>query len=141
MAVRAQSDEEMRQRDAGFTLPEIIAALAILALALAGIFDALSNGLQRTGQAEATAESVSLAQSLLARVGSEIALLPGTMTGEFPNGYRWRVQVATYGNAEDRRAWPVAAYTITAEVARGESMQRPLAQLTTLRLAPKGPAP
>jgi general secretion pathway protein I len=127
-----------RRNEAGFTLPEIIAAIAILALALGPIVGHVSNALHRTSQAEAMAQAGSLAQSLLARAGSELAIAPGTTTGEFASGYRWRLEVTPYGNAEDQRAWPVAAYSVSVEVMPGNMQERSV-MLTTLRLVPKGP--
>jgi len=125
------------KRESGFTLVEVIVALAIAALALSSFFDVASEGLHRTGQAEAMAEAGSLAQSLLARVGSELPIAPGTTTGESSNGYRWRLQVAPYGEAGDQRAWPVAAYAVSAEITWGAEEQQHSLLLSTLRLAPK----
>lgn len=124
-------------KEAGFTLPEIVVALAILALSLSPLFGLLSDALRRTGQAEAMAEAGSLAQSLLARVGTELPILPGTTTGEFANGIRWRLQMDPYGDAGDRGAWPVAAYTISAEIAWADGVHERSVALSTLRLAPK----
>jgi general secretion pathway protein I len=132
---------ELWRQEAGFTLPEIIAALAILSLALSSLFALLSDGLNRTSQAKRMAEAESLAQSLLARVGSELAIQPGTTTGDFPNGYRWRLKVTRYGDAAEQRAWPVAAYTLSAAVASGQGAQERTVVLTTLRLAPKDATP
>lgn len=124
-------------REGGFTLPEILAALAILALSLSVLFGLLSDGLRRTGRAEATAEAGALAQSLLARVGTELPIEPGLTTGEFPNGLRWRLHMEPYGDGGDRQAWPVAAHVVSAEVAWGDGEQRRSVALTTLRLALK----
>jgi general secretion pathway protein I len=124
-------------RESGFTLVEVIAALAIAALALSSVFDVASEGLHRTGEAEAMAEGGSLAQSLLARLGNELPIARGTTTGEFSNGYRWRLEVAPYGEAGDQRAWPVAAYTVAAEITWGAEEQQHSLLLKTLRLAPK----
>jgi general secretion pathway protein I len=123
--------------EAGFTLVEIIAAMAILALSLGGIFGVLSDGLRRTGQAEAMAQASALAQSLLARVGTELPVRLGTMSGDFSNGYRWRLEIAPYGDAGDSRAWTVAVYTVSAEVSGADGTPR--ARLSTLRLGPKEP--
>ena len=126
--------------EAGFTLLEVVAALAILALSLGVLLGLLSDGLRRTGQAEAMAEAGSLAQSLLARVGTELPIQPGVTAGELPNGVRWRLQMEPYGDAGDRRAWPVDAYVVSAEIAWGDGAQERSVTLTTLRLAPKEPA-
>jgi prepilin-type N-terminal cleavage/methylation domain-containing protein len=126
-----------RHGEAGLTLPEVIAALVILAISLGTLFPLLSDSLRRTGQAEAMAEAGSLAQSLLAGVGAELAIQPGITTGEFPNGYRWSLQIEPYGDGGDQRAWPVAAYTVSAVVAWGDGVQEQSLSLSTLRLAPK----
>jgi prepilin-type N-terminal cleavage/methylation domain-containing protein len=123
--------------EAGFTLPEIIAALLILALSLGGIFGVLSDSLRRTGQAEAMAEAGALAQSLLASVGSELPFRPGTTTGDFGNGYRWRLEIAPYGDGADARSWPVAAYTVSADVVGTDD--KPQVRLSTLRLGAREP--
>jgi general secretion pathway protein I len=128
-----------RGTEAGFTLLEVVAALAILALLLGVLLGLLSDGLRRTGQAEAMAEAGSLAQSLLARVGTELPIQPGVTAGEFQNGARWRLQMEPYGDAADRRAWPVDAYTVSAEIAWGDRTHEQSVVLTTLRLAPKEP--
>jgi general secretion pathway protein I len=131
----ARADEV--SSEAGFTLVEVIAALAILALSLGGIFGVLSDGLRRTGQAEATAQASALAQSLLARVGTELPVRPGTTSGDFSNGYRWRLEIASFGDGVDSRAWAVAAYTVSAEVTGVDG--NPQVRLSTLRLGPKEP--
>jgi|GEM_PF-1069337 len=120
------------QKRAGFTLVEIIVALAILSLCLAVILPAMSDALWRTGQAEAQAEAASLARSLLAEAGSAVPLTDGAATGRFDNGFRWRLHVSPYG-ASNRSA-PVRAYQVTAEVIWDEPQQERSIELTTLRL-------
>jgi type II secretory pathway pseudopilin PulG len=125
--------------EAGLTLPEVIVALGILALSLGGLFGLLSDGLRRTRQAEVMAEAASLTQSLLARVGTELELRPGIATGEAA-GHRWRLEIAPYGDAADARAWPVAAYMVTAEVEQEDTPLRRV-RISTLRLGSKETKP
>jgi general secretion pathway protein I len=128
------------RRDAGFTLVETLAALAILAVALGVLLAVFSDGIRRHGQAEQLAIATLEAQSLLARLGVDIPLKAGTATGTLPRGLHWRLHVDRYGDAGDRKAWPSDAYQVVVEVlsedgGRGE----PLARLVTLRLGPKEP--
>jgi general secretion pathway protein I len=121
---------------AGFTLVEIIVALAILALSLNVILPAISDALWRTAEAEAQAEAASLARSLLAQAGSAVSLNNGAAAGEFENGFRWRLQVTPYGSAD--QAAPVRAYRVAAEVVWGEPSREQSLTLSTLRLGANG---
>jgi len=123
-------------RQAGFALVEVLAALAILALSLSVLFAVLSDGVRRTSHAEKLAEATLQAQSLLARVGSEIALKPGVTTGQLSDGSRWQLSVEPHGDAGERRAWPVGAYKVSAEIAWNDGQERSLT-LATLRLGAK----
>jgi general secretion pathway protein I len=120
----------------GFTLVEIIVALAILALSLNVILPVISDALWRTGEAEAQAEAASLARSLLAQAGSAVPLPDGTAAGQFENGFRWQLEVTPYGGADP--AVPVRAYRIVAEVFWDDPRQQRSLALTTLRLGANG---
>ena len=123
-------------RRAGFTLVEIIVALAILALSLSAILPAISDALWRTSEAEAQAEAASLARSLLAEAGSAVPLSNGSATGQFGNGFRWRLQVTPYGGAAQDAA--VRAYKVMAEVSWDDARSEHSVALTTLRLGANG---
>jgi general secretion pathway protein I len=121
-----------RLESAGFTLVEIIVALAILALSLNAILPAISDALWRTSEAEAQAEAASLARSLLAQAGSAVPLRDGAAAGQFENGFRWRLNVTPYGAAA--QLTPVRAYLVAAEVSWDDARQERSLVLTTLRL-------
>jgi general secretion pathway protein I len=123
--------------EAGFALIEVIAALAILALSLGVLLSAISDGIWRTGQAERMAEAGSLAQSLLAKVGTEVPVQQGQTAGELADGFRWRLRMEPYGDTVDRQQWPLDAFAVSAEVSWGDHGQEHSVALTTLRLAPK----
>jgi general secretion pathway protein I len=116
----------------GFTLVEIIVALAILALCLDVILTAISDGLRRIGDAEAQAEAASLARSLLAQAGSAVPLNNGAAAGQLENGFRWRLSVSPYGAAN--QLTPVRGYLVSAEVSWDDARQERSVALTTLRL-------
>ena len=124
------------KRRAGFTLVEIIVALAILALSLNAILPAISDALWRTGEAEAQAEAASLARSLLAQAGGAVPLHNGAAAGQFDNGFRWRLQVTPYGGSD--QTMPVRAYKLVAEVSWDDARAERFIALTTLRLGANG---
>ncbi len=126
--------------EAGFTLVEVVVALAILALSLSVLLNVISNGIRQTDSARRMAEAGSLAQSLLAKLGTEMPIQEGQTSGEFPDGFRWRVRAERYGDAEDRQDWPVAAYAVSVEALWGDASAERLVALNMLRLAPKGPS-
>jgi general secretion pathway protein I len=82
------------RRGAGFTLLEVVVALAIAGLALVGLFQAGSTGLLATDTAARAEEAVERAQSHLAAVGRDAALTVGQFTDDDGGGYRWRLGVA-----------------------------------------------
>ena len=119
----------------GFTLIEVIAALAILAFSLSTIFALISNATKQMNEAVKLAEATSVAQSLLARTGRETPLRVGRSTGDLPGGLRWQLQTEPYGTETDRSSWPVNAYLISVEVG-WDARAKPVV-LTTLRISTK----
>ena len=87
-------------RSAGFTLPEVVVALAIAAVALVGLFQAGSGGLFAVDTAARVQEAVQRAQSHLAAVGRDAALVGGDFTDEDGGGFRWRLQVRPVGSRQ-----------------------------------------
>lgn len=132
--IRQVIQKSQRDEAAGFTIIEVIAALAILSLALAVLFSTMSDGFYHQGRARILAEATSLAQSVLARAGTEFPLQPGEKKGKEDNGLRWTLSIAPYGSPMDRKNWPVEAYEIVAEVFENERSGEPVLALTTLRL-------
>jgi prepilin-type N-terminal cleavage/methylation domain-containing protein len=128
---------QRRRNDDGFTLLEVIVALAILAFSSSIVFGVISNGLWRTRQAETGAQADLLVQSLLAKVGAEIPLREGQATGQFA-GFGWRLRIERFGDATDRQQWPLSAYTVMAEVMwHDASEEKRSVTVKTLRLGPR----
>jgi general secretion pathway protein I len=78
---------------AGFTLLEVIVALAIAGLAFAALFRAGGTGLFAVDTAGRLEEAVARAQSHLAAVGRDAALLQGDANGDDGDGYHWWLHV------------------------------------------------
>lgn len=131
---------DRRDRERGFALIEVIAALAILALALGVLLDTISGGVLRSDRARRLAEATATAQSLLAKIGSEMPMAPAT--GELTGGLRWEVRVEPYGEAGARADQPVSAAVVRVQVSWNDYAQDSVT-LTTLRLgsARFGPGP
>jgi general secretion pathway protein I len=127
--------------NSGFTLVEVVVAIAILALMAGVIFRVNSDSIRNVHRADALANASTLAQSLIAKVGTEIPLREGETRGQSGAGLQWRVQMKRYGDAADRAQWPLAAYTVTAEVTLRDGPDTQPVALMTLRLGPKETAP
>jgi general secretion pathway protein I len=84
---------ECAPRSGGFTLLEVVVALAIAAVALVGLFQAGTGGLFAVDTAARAQEAVQRAQSHLAAVGRDAALVQGDFTDDDGGGYRWRLRV------------------------------------------------
>jgi prepilin-type N-terminal cleavage/methylation domain-containing protein len=121
----------------GFTLIEVLVALAILALTFTFAYRAISGGLDRLfsdGQAE---RAVLLAQAQLARVGHDIALVDGTTDGRDPSGFSWQITVSPYGSGQG----VLAGHRVVVAVAWRAGLWVRQVQLETVRLGPADNSP
>lgn len=83
-----------RGRDTGFTLLEMLIALAIAGLAIGALFHGGIAGLTATRTAARYEEAVERARSHLAALADAGLLAPLDATGDDGGGYRWRHRVA-----------------------------------------------
>jgi general secretion pathway protein I len=81
----------MRQR--GFTLIEIVVALAILGVGLIVIIELFAGGLRLGRTSEEFSKAVSLARMKLEEISLDPILQEGSETGEFDKDFRWQVTV------------------------------------------------
>jgi type II secretion system protein I len=89
-------------KSAGFTLIEVLVALAIAGLGMALLLAATGAGIDNSTEAARHVQATSLAQSRLAQVGRTLPLKNGEYDGEEGNGFRWHVHVgapAVHGTA------------------------------------------
>jgi general secretion pathway protein I len=120
----------------GFTLVELLVALAILTIALAVLFGAISSSLDRTRRSRDEAVASSLVQSLLTRANVG-PVAPSDANGAYSNGFRWHLSVKRYGAAADAKAWHMSAYQVRATVSWPQGER----SLSSLRLVPPPPKP
>ena len=124
----------------GFTLLEVLVSLVILAGALTVMFQIFSRTLDTTSDAKSRTTATSLAQSLLARVGSEMPLKEGESSGEFDDGFRWRLRMTAYDPDHFGQKSVARPYEVSVTVSWNARGTRRNVQLSTLRLATTGAA-
>ena len=78
---------------AGFTLIEVLVALAIAALGLSLRMAATGSGLQNATVADQYIQATGRAQSRLALVGRTVPVRKGDYSG-IEGGFRWHIQIA-----------------------------------------------
>jgi general secretion pathway protein I len=110
-----------RTAASGFTLIEVLVALAIAALGLGFLMLAAGTGLGNSGLADRTIEATRLAQSHLAQAGVTVPLRPGEQSGDDGGGYSWRVRISqplTHTGAPSATApqLPLGLYTVEVTV-------------------------
>jgi general secretion pathway protein I len=120
----------------GFTLVELLVALAILAVALGVLLGAISDSLDRVRRDRSDGTALALAQSLLDRAGTERPLVPGISEGDAAEGFHWSLDVTSYGSSADSKAWGITAYLVRATVRWKDGATLRARSLLALRLVP-----
>ena len=85
--------ERKRSSIGGFTLLEVVVAMAILGLGLVAIMELFSSGLRLARLSEDYSKAVSLARTKMEEVRIADQLAEGEEQGEFDKYYRWKVGV------------------------------------------------
>jgi general secretion pathway protein I len=134
------------QREAGFTLVEVVVAFAILSIVLLTLFGGISTALVGDGRAEFTRGALRLAKAELETAGVGTPLTPGVTVGRFENGMEWRLTVQPYALVSPNDAAPAYWVEITVRPPSGSSRpslmstlaehlaSTPSVTLTTLKL-------
>ncbi len=104
-----------QQRTRGFTLIEMVIALAILGISLTVLFSAFENSLSRTRHDARLSEATLLAESLLSRAGTEWPLGTGAHTGEWQS-FAYELSDEPVPTPQGRTAYTVRTTTVTAAV-------------------------
>lgn len=81
------------RRSRGFTLLEVLAAIALLAIAFAIGLSALGESAHNASRATALDTAVQRAQSLLAAQGLTAPLRNATLSGKFEDGKAWTLKI------------------------------------------------
>jgi prepilin-type N-terminal cleavage/methylation domain-containing protein len=93
------SGERHHRIQQGFTLIEVVIALALLGLVLAALSQGLRGALIGNNKAGTLQTALSLAESRLAVLGTTAKLEPGTQSGT-SGGLTWTASVEPYGEPQ-----------------------------------------
>ncbi len=130
-----------RSRESGFTLLEVLVALAILGVGVSLTLSLISGTLANIRKVQLRTRTIQHAQAVL-----ELALLddnirkPTRFTGDFEDGTRWQVQVDEYQVPEEQT---VKLFAYTVDVISPDSRAADF-RLQTLKIVnvqqPEGPS-
>jgi general secretion pathway protein I len=133
--------EQRRAGTAGFTLIEVLVAIAVLAVVLGAIGAVVGTTVRGIRSVDRRLPLLETAQSLLASLPAREALQPGTQSGA-SGEFRWRIdavalaQTAPDSAKTDAKAakWMPLAITVRVQGSEG-----PPVRLDTVRLVPRPP--
>jgi general secretion pathway protein I len=125
----------------GFTLLEIMIALAILGIALTVILQQFSTGLKTVRVTRDYTSALILAREKLEEFCLVKKLSEKEESGEFEDGYRWRVVIAPYKEEEKKESSTefllLSMYTVTSMVSWDAGGREKKVELATLKIVPK----
>ena len=98
MSSSARKRRHARRGEAGFSLIEVVVALALLGMALAVLTDSVRTGLATASRSAAIEPPLAVAEAKLAAVGVTAPLVTGSTSGAETSGIRWRVAVDDYND-------------------------------------------
>jgi general secretion pathway protein I len=130
----------------GFSLLEILIAFSILAVSLGILLNIFSGGIKSAVVAEDYTIATQIAESLIAKTGSELPLKDNQTSGDENDKYHWQLTISLFTpNIEnsDPKTATTELFKVSATVTWGDgdgvSDDRQV-QLSTLKLAGKGNA-
>ena len=145
----ARSDTRPPRGNAGFTLIEVLVAIAVLAVVLGAIGAVVGNTVRAIRSVDRRLPLLETAQSLIASLPTRNALQPGTQTGT-SGEFRWRIDAVLLNrNAPDSAAAalstaatgapPKVNWVPLAITVRVQGSEGPPVRLDTVRLIPRPP--
>ena len=120
----------------GFTLIEVVIAFAILGVSLSVLYGAFEGALSRTRRDARFSEATLIAQSLLARAGSEIPWAQQDYSGEW-EGYAYQLSQEIRTATGSSSSIVPSTVRIVATVSWPSGTETRNIQLSTLKLVSK----
>lgn len=129
-------------RQQGFSLLEVIAAIAVLAIAFAALMQVAGSSLSLTARANERTQAALRARTLLDGAFVMEPVKEGASDGRFDDIYRWRMNVSRYQPPDEKPATDGLAapgmYRLDLDVIWGQGGDERHARFSTLRLAGSG---
>ena len=122
----------------GFTLFEVVIALAIAALGLGLLMAAASTGVGNSALARQYIEATRRAQSHLAEIGIIAPIVPGVQSGDDDDGYTWQAQISPpllHAGPPVTGTKPFALYRVDVSVSWRSGNQLKTVSLQSQRIA------
>jgi general secretion pathway protein I len=123
-------------RNRGFTLIEMVIAFAILGISLTALFGVFETSLARTRHDARLSEATLLAESLLARAGTEIPLDGAKHTGAWQE-FDYELTGEPVNAARGQTEYTVPTTTVIASVTWHESAASRTITLSSLKFLPR----
>ncbi len=131
----APSCPTRKRNDAGFTLIEVLVALAVVSVSLAAIGSLIATTIRGIRSLNTNFALVETARAVMAGLPDRKDLAPGNFSGELAN-HRWRVDVLPFaaGNPDPNVVPPWVPQTV---IVRVQSPSGKIIQINTVRLLPR----
>jgi general secretion pathway protein I len=125
----------------GFTLIEVLVALAVVGLALGAVAGVFGNGLTAHETASDAEAALAVGEEQLALAAA--SLHPGASNGNYAGRFAWRATVAAYADPADQSPDAPTTlpqlYRVAVSVAWQDGRHSRALSLSTLRLGPAAP--
>ena len=119
-------------RQAGFSLLEILVAFTILATVITVLLQIFAGGLRNLRVGDEYMAAVTIAEARLAEIGRSVPVVPGE-TGGAVGKYRWQAAILPYATSALPEDAEVSLYAVDVTVRWEEGRRERSLKLTSLR--------
>ena len=121
--------------DDGFTIIEVLVSFMIVALVLASLLNAYSEGLSLIKKSQTAYREIMALVSLIDRVGADMPAYPGLHDGHLDNGQRWEIEISMLEDVKPHARFDVAPHRVEARLLDGNgSLHRRLSTVFLARI-------